>query len=36
VYYGPEFTRMKDPQKEIGTGLLYSMCRDLGIDSRDL
>lgn len=36
VHYGPAFTRLKDPKKEIGTGLLHKMCRDLGIDPRDL
>ncbi len=36
VYYGSAFTRLKDLKKEIGTGLMRSMCRDLGIDPRDL
>lgn len=29
-------TIMKDPKKELGTGLLRAMCRDLGIEPRDL
>ena len=27
---------LKDPKKELGTGLLRDMCRDLGIEPRDL
>jgi mRNA interferase HicA len=29
-------TILKDPKKELGTGLLRDMCRDLRIDPRDL
>ena len=29
-------TILKDPKKELGTGLLRAMCRDPGIDTRDL
>jgi hypothetical protein len=29
-------TILKDPKKELGAGLLRAMCRDLGIESRDL
>jgi hypothetical protein len=29
-------TILKDPKKELGTGLLRDMCRDLGIGPRDL
>ena len=29
-------TILKDPKKELGTGLLRDMCRDLGNDLRDL
>ena len=29
-------TTLKDPKKEIGTGLLLAMCRDLKIDAREL
>ncbi len=36
VYFGEEFTTLKDRKKEIGPGLLSKMCRDLGIDRRDL
>jgi mRNA interferase HicA len=36
VYYGSAFTRLKDLKKELGPGLMRSMCRDLGIDPRDL
>lgn len=35
-YTGSEFTTLKDRKKEIGHGLLNKMCRDLGIDPRDL
>jgi hypothetical protein len=33
---GDRFTWVKDRRKEIGAGLLASMCRDLGISKRDL
>jgi hypothetical protein len=33
---GTEFTTLKDRKKEIGPGLLLKMCRDLGIDRKDL
>jgi hypothetical protein len=36
VLYGPEFTALKDPKKELGPGLLNKMCRDLGIKANDL
>jgi mRNA interferase HicA len=36
LYLGSAFTTVKDPNKEIGPGLLRSMCRDLGISPRDL
>jgi hypothetical protein len=29
-------TTLKDPKKELGPGLLRAMCRDLGIEPRDL
>ncbi|HMD71078.1 MAG TPA: hypothetical protein VKF41_07020 [Bryobacteraceae bacterium] len=29
-------TILKDSKKELGPGLLRAMCRDLGIDPRDL
>jgi hypothetical protein len=34
VYYGPNFTTVK--HGEIGPGLLGTMCKQLGIDKRDL
>ena len=36
LYYGAEFTTLKDRKKEIGRDLFAKMCRDLGIDPRDL
>lgn len=27
---------LKNPKKELGTGLLRAMCHDLGIEPRDL
>ncbi len=36
VYYGSAFTQLKDLKKEIGKGLLHKMCRDLGVDPREL
>jgi mRNA interferase HicA len=36
LYLGSAFTTVKDPKKEIGSGLLHRMCKDLGIDPRDL
>jgi hypothetical protein len=36
VYFGSEFTTLKDRKKEIGPGLLSKMCRDLGIHKREL
>ncbi len=36
VYFGTRRTILKDPRKEIGKGLLGSMCRDLGIGIDDL
>jgi len=34
VYYGDKFTTVK--RGEIGPGLLAAMCRQLGIDKREL
>lgn len=34
VYYGDKFTTVK--HGEIGSGLLSAMCRQLGIDKREL
>jgi predicted RNA binding protein YcfA (HicA-like mRNA interferase family) len=36
LYLGFAFTTVKDPKKEIGPGLLLRMCKDLGINVRDL
>ncbi len=36
LYFGEEFTTLKDRNKEIGRGLLAKMCRDLNIDPHDL
>ncbi|MGA2594553.1 MAG: hypothetical protein ABSH32_32030 [Bryobacteraceae bacterium] len=36
VYLGSEYTTLKDPKKELGSGLLSKMCRDLGIKPNDL
>ena len=36
LYFGQEFTTLKDRKKEIGRDLLTKMCRDLKIDRRDL
>jgi len=36
LYFGEEYTTLKDRKKEIGRALLSKMCRDLGIDPHDL
>lgn len=36
VFLGEAFTVVKDRNKEIGAGLLHAMCKDLGIDPREL
>jgi mRNA interferase HicA len=36
VYYGTAFTTLKDRRKELGRGLLASMCGELGIDPKEL
>ncbi len=36
LYYGSRFTTIKALKKEIGTGLLNKMLKDLGVDKRDL
>src|SRR5690349_17126410 len=36
LYFGPEFTTLKDRKKEIGPDLFAKMCRDLKIDSHEL
>lgn len=36
LYFGDRRTTVKDRGKEISTGLLRAMCRQLGMDPRDL
>jgi mRNA interferase HicA len=36
LYFGEEFTTLKDRKKKIGRDLLAKMCRDLNIDPHDL
>jgi len=36
LQFGSALTTVKDRNKEIGPGLLRAMCRDLGIDPREL
>ena len=36
LYFGEEFTTLKDRRKEIGPDLLAKMCRDLKIDPHQL
>jgi mRNA interferase HicA len=36
VYLGSMSSVLKDLKKELGPGLLRAMCKDLGIDPREL
>ena len=36
VYLGDRYTTIKDRRKELPKGLLRGMCRQLGIDPKDL
>jgi hypothetical protein len=36
LYFGEEFTTLKDRKKEIGRDLLVKMCHDLKIDPHEL
>lgn len=36
VYYGDRKTVLKDRKRELGTGLLRAMCRQLDIDRNEL
>ncbi len=36
LYYGSRRTTLKDRRKELGTGLLREMLRQLGLSPRDL
>lgn len=36
LFYGERYAMLKDRKKEIGKGLLRSMCRQLGISPQDI
>ena len=36
VWLATVSTTLKDPKKELGTGLLRAMCHELGIEPRNL
>lgn len=36
VFYGDRFTTIPDPKKELKTGLVSGICKQLGIDKDDL
>jgi mRNA interferase HicA len=36
LYFGDDYTTLKDRKKEVGRDLLAKMCADLGIDPHDL
>ena len=36
LYFGEEFTTLKDRKKEVGRDLFAKMCRDLKIDPHEL
>ena len=36
LHFGSSFTVVKDRKKELGPGLFRAMCRDLGIDPKEL
>ena len=36
VYFGTASTIVKDRKKELGSGLLHQMCKDLGFSMEDL
>ncbi len=36
LHFGSRFTTIKDRKQEIGAGLVSAMCKQLGIDPRDL
>jgi hypothetical protein len=36
LFLGDAFTTLKDLKTEIGKGLFRSMCKDLGINPKDL
>jgi mRNA interferase HicA len=36
IYLGDRMTVVKDLKKELGPGLFRAMCRDLGVNPREL
>lgn len=36
LWYGMRFTVVKDRRKDIGRRLLHAMCRQIGLDPREL
>lgn len=36
LYYGSKFTTLKDRNKELGSGLVSAMCKQLGINRNEL
>jgi mRNA interferase HicA len=36
LYYGTAFTIIRNPKDELKTGTYHAMCRQLGIEPRDL
>ena len=36
LYYGSRFTTLKARNKELGSGLVRAMCKQLGIDRNQL
>lgn len=36
LYYGEQWTTVKDRKHEIGVGLLRAMAKQLGLDPRDI
>ena len=36
LYYGDRFATVKDRRKEVGSGLLAAMLRQLGLNRQDL
>jgi len=36
LYYGRAFTVVRNPKDELKTGTLHAMCRQIGIDPKDL
>ena len=36
LFLGNRYTPVKDRKKELRAGLFHQMCKDLGIDPKDL